>query len=164
MIINEIFGRFSKNCPVPVALKATLERVLSPEKLDEWFEVNSDKQYTREILFSTLFELMGLVVFKVFPSVNSAYRSNTESMTASLTSIYNKFNGLEPKTTAALVRDTSLEMASLTRGLKAQRAPLLPGYRVKMLDGNCIEKTEHRLEVLRKTSAGPLPGPFFARR
>ena len=158
MIISEIFSRFSKNCPMPVALKATLERVLSPEKLDKWFEVNSDKQYTREILFSTLFDLMGMVVFKVFPSVNSAYRSNTESMTASLTSIYNKFNGLEPETTAALLRDTSSEMASLTRGLKAQRIPLLSGYTVKMLDGNCIEKTEHRLKVLRKTNAGPLPG------
>ena len=38
------------------------------------------------------------------------------------------------------------------------RTPLLPGYNVKMLDGNCIAKTEHRLEVLRYTSAGPLPG------
>ena len=36
--------------------------------------------------------------------------------------------------------------------------PLLPGYRVKFLDGNCIEATEHRLEVLRGTSAGALPG------
>jgi hypothetical protein len=36
--------------------------------------------------------------------------------------------------------------------------PLLPGYRVKFLDGNCIEATEHRLKVLRETAAGPLPG------
>ena len=35
---------------------------------------------------------------------------------------------------------------------------LLPGYRVKFLDGNCIKATEHRLEVLRGTSAGALPG------
>jgi len=35
---------------------------------------------------------------------------------------------------------------------------LLPGYRVKMLDGNCIEATEHRLDVLRQTKAGALPG------
>ena len=35
---------------------------------------------------------------------------------------------------------------------------LLPGYRVKFLDGNGIEATEHRLEVLRQTSAGALPG------
>jgi len=34
----------------------------------------------------------------------------------------------------------------------------LPGYHVKLLDGNCIEMTEHRIEELRGISAGPLPG------
>jgi hypothetical protein len=34
----------------------------------------------------------------------------------------------------------------------------LPGYRIKVLDGNCVEATEHRLEVLRETAAGALPG------
>ena len=34
----------------------------------------------------------------------------------------------------------------------------MPGYRVKFLDGNSIEATEHRLEVLRETNAGALPG------
>ena len=31
-------------------------------------------------------------------------------------------------------------------------------YRVRVLDGNCLEATEHRLHVLRTTAAGPLPG------
>jgi Transposase DDE domain len=35
---------------------------------------------------------------------------------------------------------------------------LLPGYRVKILDGNCLAATEHRLDELRFTNAGPLPG------
>ena len=35
---------------------------------------------------------------------------------------------------------------------------LLPGYRVKILDGNCLAKTEHRLQELRTVAAGPLPG------
>ena len=29
---------------------------------------------------------------------------------------------------------------------------------MKVLDGNCIAATEHRLQVLRTTAAGPLPG------
>ena len=36
--------------------------------------------------------------------------------------------------------------------------PLLPGYRVKFLDGNCLEASDHRLKVLRETNAGALPG------
>ncbi len=57
MIINTLFNRFAENCPIPVALRATIERVLTPEKLDQWFEENTNKQYTKELLFSTLFEL-----------------------------------------------------------------------------------------------------------
>ncbi|WP_419657994.1 putative transposase IS4 family protein [Desulfosarcina variabilis str. Montpellier] len=36
--------------------------------------------------------------------------------------------------------------------------PLLPGKRIKLLDGNCIEKSQHRLKELRDISSGPLPG------
>ena len=36
--------------------------------------------------------------------------------------------------------------------------PLLPGYRVKLLDGNCIEASEHRIKELRTLAAGALPG------
>ena len=158
MVLNEMLKRFSKNSPIPVASRATIEHILAPEKLDEWFEQNANKQYTRELLFSTLFDLMGMVVFKVFPSVNSAYQSKAESISVSIAAIYNKLNGFEINTASALVRDTASEMAALTEGLKAQRTALLPGYTVKMLDGNCIEKSEHRLEVLRHTLAGPLPG------
>gem|GEM_PF-2679099 len=35
MILDEIFERFIEKSPIPVALRATLERVLSPEKLDQ---------------------------------------------------------------------------------------------------------------------------------
>lgn len=34
----------------------------------------------------------------------------------------------------------------------------MPGYRVKILDGNCIEASERRLKVLRDVHAGALPG------
>ena len=34
----------------------------------------------------------------------------------------------------------------------------MPGYRAKILDGNGLGATEHRLSVLLDTSAGALPG------
>jgi hypothetical protein len=72
--------------------------------------------------------------------------------------VYNKLNGLESTTSAALVRDTAREQAAIVEQMGGQCAPWLPGYRIKVLDGNCIEATEHRLEVLRETKAGALPG------
>ncbi|MEJ2669046.1 MAG: hypothetical protein P8104_04550 [Gammaproteobacteria bacterium] len=78
-----------------------------PEKLNQWLDLNSDKQYTRKLLFSTLYDLMSLVVFQVFFSLNAAYKIQTKTASISLTSIYNKLNGFEPKMAAALARNTS---------------------------------------------------------
>jgi len=46
--------------------------------------------------------------------------------------------------------------------MKGLRAPLLPGYRIRILDGNHLGGTEHRLAVLRQTNAGALPGLTLA--
>jgi hypothetical protein len=157
-VFSTILQRFMERSPVPVMVQALLERVLSPEKLDAWFERTAVGQYTRELLFSTVFELMNLVVFKTFPSVHAAYQDSAERIGVSVASVYNKLNGLEASTSAALVRDTAREKARILEALGAVRESWLPGYRIKVLDGNCIEATEHRLEVLRETKAGALPG------
>ncbi|HID52069.1 MAG TPA: IS4 family transposase, partial [Anaerolineae bacterium] len=135
-----------------------LERIFNPEKINIWFEQTADKQYTRELLFSSIFELMNGVVFKAFPSILTAYQDKSENIGVSVTSVYNKLNGLEASTSAAFVRDTATEMAEVIEAMGGKRQPWLPGFRVKVLDGNCIEATEHRLEVLRGTKAGALPG------
>jgi IS4 transposase len=40
--------------------------------------------------------------------------------------------------------------------------PLLPGFTVRILDGNHLAATEHRIEELRDIAAGPLPGQVLA--
>ena len=158
MAFSKIMQRFIEKAPIPVMAQALLERVLDAERLDSCFERVSEKQYTRELLFSSIFELMTLVVTKVFPSVNAAYQADKSNIGVSITSVYNKLNGLETEVSAALVKDTARELSDIIFELKGACKALLPGYRVKMLDGNCIEATEHRLEVLRHIAAGPLPG------
>ena len=76
----------------------------------------------------------------------------------SITSVYNKLNGIDTETSRALVKDTAAQLGESVRGLGGARTPWLPGYRVKVLDGNCIEATEHRIEELRGIAAGALPG------
>jgi Transposase DDE domain len=49
-------------------------------------------------------------------------------------------------------------LTPLIEQLDGARAPWLPGYRVKILDGNCLEASERRLKVLREVQAGALPG------
>ena len=46
----------------------------------------------------------------------------------------------------------------LIEQLDGVRASWLPGYRVKIIDGNCIEASERRLKALRQVQGGALPG------
>jgi IS4 transposase len=42
--------------------------------------------------------------------------------------------------------------------MDGQQMPLLEGYQVRILDGNALAATDHRLKVLRSVAAAPLPG------
>jgi len=39
-----------------------------------------------------------------------------------------------------------------------ERAPWLAGYRVKIVDGNCLKASEHRIQELREATGRALPG------
>jgi len=101
---------------------------------------------------------MGLVVTRVQPSLNAAYQAVSDTLPVSLTSVYNKINGTEPSVSAALVAHSATRLRPVIDAMAAGLTPWLPGYRVRVLDGNHLTATERRLEVLRECSAGPLPG------
>lgn len=159
-VFGGVFQRFVDATPITVMARVVIERVFEPAKLDRWFEQAKQRQYTRELLFSSVFNLMSLVAFKVFPTLHAAYqaRAESEDIGVSVISVYSKVNGIEPETSRAMVRETAAELAKVIEEMKATRRTWLPGYRVKVADGNSIEATEHRLDVLRTTSAGALPG------
>ena len=137
-------------------VRALLEQLLNPEKLDRWFEVTRQAQYTRDILFSSLVGLMLQVVCQTRASVHAAYRH--ANIAASIVAVYAKLKGVELTTSQALVRDIAREAHALILTMNGARPPLLSGYRLKYLDGNCLAASEHRLKPLRATAAGPLPG------
>ena len=157
-MLGKVFDRFVEKSPISVMVRGTLERVLGAEQLDAWFARTAQKQYTRTVLFSTVYELLSQVVFRIKPSVRAAYRDQEAKVGASLISLYNKLNGVETHTSAELVRYSAAELAPLIEQLDGARAPWLPGYRVKIIDGNCLEASERRLQALREVQAGPLPG------
>lgn len=157
-MLGKVFNRFVEKSPISVMVRGTLERVLGADQLDAWFARTAQKQYTRTLLFSTVYDILSQVVFRIKPSVRAAYRDRTDTVGASLISVYNKLNGVEPHTSAALVRYSATEFQPLITALEGERSAWLPGSRVKILDGNCIEASERRLKVLRDVQAGALPG------
>jgi len=155
---SELFELFIERVPMPLIARLVMERTLSPAKVDAWFEASRDLQYTRDLLFSSVFELMTLVAVKVFPSTHAAYQADRDAISVSVTSLYNKINAVHTRTSREIVRESAVELGKTVRALKGQRPDLLENYRAKVIDGSAIEASEHRLEVLRRTPAGPLPG------
>jgi len=157
-MLGKIFERFVEKSPISVMAHGLLERLLNPKIINEIFERVSDRQYTRALLFSTTFDLMSSVVCGSHKSLHSAYQASAAEIGVSVTSIYNKVNGIETETSASLVRYSAEAIQPIIEKMGGTLPPLLPGYRVKILDGNCIEASEHRIRELRRTAAGPLPG------
>lgn len=157
MIVDEIFRRFTKNAPLPVMMRALFERSFHPERLDAWFARTAGAQYTRELLFSTMFRLMSEVVCGVRRSIHEAYQAS-EDIAASVVAVYGKLARLEGQTAAELVRYSAGETRALMQELGVQRLSLVEGYRVKILDGNALRASERRLKELRGLGSAPLPG------
>lgn len=157
-MLGKIFERFVEQSPVSVMARGLLERILNPKVIDEIFEQVADRQYTRDLLFSTVFDLMSQVVCGSHKSLHAAYQASPQEIGVSVTSIYNKIDGVETETSASLVRYCADAVAPIIDKMNGALPVLLPGYRTKILDGNCLEATEHRIRELRGTAAGPLPG------
>ncbi|ODG99818.1 transposase [Nostoc sp. KVJ20] len=158
MIIGQVFERFVEESPVSVMVRGLLETILCPQKLDELFEKSAKTQYTKELLFSTVVEMMNTVTCGIRPSIHAAYQAKTSQMNVSVTSVYNKLNAMETDVSAELVRETGTSMEAIIRHLNGSLPDWLPGYRLKILDGNAIGASEHRLKPLRDCNSAPLPG------
>jgi hypothetical protein len=105
---------------------------------------------------------MSQVVLRQQPSVHAAYRQAEATLPVSDQSIYNKLQCVELAVSAALVQDSAQRVAPVIDALDARLPALLPGYRVRILDGNHLAATEHRLKELRFSWAAPLPGTVLA--
>jgi len=157
VIFKNVFERFVKSHPVAVMARALMERALEPKGLDALFRTHAKRQYEKELLFSTLVDVMAVVVCGTHPSVRQAYAAMREEIPVSLTALYSKLDGLEVITSEALVAHSTAQLRPIINELGGSEA-WLPGYLIKVLDGNHIAATERRLSVLRDCAAGPLPG------
>ncbi len=158
MLLGPLFERFAEQTPVCVAVRALMASALHAEALDQLFGQVSDRQYQKELLFSTCVDLMSGVVCRTQRSLNAADQAAVPDIGVSVQAVYDKIAPVEPETAAALVRHTAQRLEPLITQMNGALPPLVPGYRVKILDGNHLTRTQRRLKVLRNVAAGPLPG------
>ena len=89
-MLSPVFKPFVEQSPVSVMARAMMERVLNPDQLNEWFDSTANQQYTKDLLFSSLFDIMSQVVQGSHRSVHAAYQASKEDICVSITSVYNK--------------------------------------------------------------------------
>lgn len=158
MVLSEVFDLFVKQSPVTVMVRATMENVLSADRLDALFARTAVRQRPSELLFSLVADLMGTVVCGVRPSMHAAYQARSEEISVSINALYDKLKKIELPVIRELVRDTSARLAEIIDHTGGRFSPWLPGYRVKILDGNHLRRSERRLKELRSQNVAPLPG------
>lgn len=91
-------------------------------------------------------------------SVHQAYQAHKDKLGGSITALYDKLDQMEPGVSGALIPFSAQRLLPVIHALRAQLPEELPGYPLRIVDGNHLAATEHRLQVLRTTRAAPLPG------
>jgi len=157
-IVQSVIKRFEELAPITVMMRATLENMLSAARLDALFENHAQRQRNHELLFSSVCDIMGLVALRIHPSPHAAFQARTEELGVTVKALYDKLQRMEPNLSRHLVLDTAQRMGETIRRTGGTLEKLLPGYRVKILDGNHLRRTQRRIEELRQVNGAPLPG------
>ena len=158
MILRDVVDRFGKEAPICLMARIAMENILSAERLDALFEESAVRQENKELMFSTVAEIMGLVACKIHPSVHAAYQARKEQIGVTAKALYDKLQRMEGNVSREVVRETASRMAEVIEKTKGTLPTLVPGYRTKILDGNHLRRTQRRIKELRGLNAAPLPG------
>jgi IS4 transposase len=170
LVWSSVLERFERHAPAGVMARLALEHALPAGWVDLQpapravppgdryamvFEAHRQRQYARELLFSTVVELTTLVSLGLRLSLHAAARQ-MPSLPVSLASLYGKVNHTEPGVLRALVRGSAERLAPVMATLGTPAS--LPGWRLRVLDGNHLPGSEKRLLPLRALRGAALPG------
>ena len=153
---QELTERFEQQAPAAVMAHLTLEQALPASWVDEVFEQHRQRQYPRELLFSSVVELMMLVALGLRPSLHAAARKMADELPVSLAALYAKVQRTEPQVLRALVQGSAQRLMPLLAHLPQQHS--LAGWQLRVIDGNHLPASDKRLGPLRGHRGAALPG------
>jgi len=148
--------------PLGLMVRGTMEWTLDEHVLQKLLEDHAPEQYTRQLTIAALVKLLIQVsagakasVFAAFTSVQDAA---PPSIYTSFQALYGKMGRFNPSVSEALVRHSAVKLEPLLKEMPAAAAEPIPGYRMRVVDGNVLTGTDHRLTALRKWLNACLPG------
>jgi IS4 transposase len=154
--------RFVQEAPPAVMVRIALDWILDEPILNQLFAQAVHAQYTREWTLEHLVQVMLDVACGFRPSPRAAFRRRQLELIASLSSFYRKLNRMELTVSIAVVRHTAMRARELIVAAGGLMPEPIPGYATRILDGNALSGTEHRMVPLRDLGAAGLPGKALA--
>jgi IS4 transposase len=148
--------------PLGVMVRVLLDHLVDDAFLEPLRQQHAPQHYTRALTLTALVRLMLQIAAGNRASLFAAYQADQAcaqpTIATSHQALYQKLGRVPPALTEALVRLSCARLRPLVAVMPAAEPPLLPGYRARILDGNVLTKTEHRLKPLRAKANGCLPG------
>lgn len=152
----------AKAVPLGVMVRGTMEWLLDRQMMQQLFEQHAPDQYTRELTVDALVKLFIQVSTGARRSVHAAYKvdqaEDKPTIETTYQALYGKLGRLQPAVSEAVVRYSAERSGQLLALNPPVRNEPLPGYRMRVLDGNVLTGTDHRLPPLRRWLNACLPG------
>lgn len=155
--------------PLVQALFLLFSHVLNAPFLEQLFQNNRQRCYTRKLSFSTIVYLIRDALLRHAGSGRASFCQAQEQhrLPSSIRAVYGKLGRLPLKLSAALLREATLALLPLmpptgcTQPSSLQHSSLQP-LRWLVLDGKTLKHVSHRLKVLRNRRGRVNSGKMLA--
>jgi IS4 transposase len=161
VVLPAILDPFARDAAPAVMTRMALDWIIDEPILNQIFDEVAEGQDTRQWALAHFVGVMTDVACGFRPSPRAAFRRRQLDQIASISGFYRKLNRMEPEIPAAVVRHTAQRARDLIVAAGALLPEPIPGYAGRILDGNALAGTEHRIEPLRDLGAAGLPGKIL---
>jgi hypothetical protein len=162
MVLPAILNPFVENAPAAVMTRIALDWILDGISLDQILPEVAEAQFEREFLLRHFVDVMLDVACGFRPTPRAAFLRRDLERVASISAFYRKLGRMELAVTEEIVRRTAVRARQLVRAGGGLLPEPIPGYPARIIDGNVLSGTEHRIEPLRTTWSAGLPGMSLA--
>ena len=162
MVLPAILDPFATGAAPSVMARVALDWMIEATSIDPILDDVAQGQYSREFLLGHFVEVMADVACGFRPSPRAAFLKRQFDRIASLSAFYRKLGRMELAVSTAIVRETADRAFRLVAAAGGLLPEPVPGYAARILDGNIVTGTDHRLTVTRSTRSAALPGMSLA--
>jgi Transposase DDE domain len=162
MVLPTNLDPFAEGAATAVMTRIALDWMVEGTSIDPILDEVSERQYTREFLLGHFVQVMCDVACGFRRSTREAFLKRQLDLVGSLSAFYRKLGRMEPCVAATIVRETASRARELISAADGLLPEPIPGYTARILDGNILTGTDHRIDELRSTRSAALPGMSLA--